>query len=74
MIPIFKKKYIIPVVASALLFLGASFTFEIAKQIEIFTTLFKELNTNYVDETNPGDLMDNAIKGVSRPGSLYCLF
>jgi carboxyl-terminal processing protease len=27
-------------------------------------TLFKELNTNYVDETNPGDLMDNAIKGM----------
>jgi C-terminal processing protease CtpA/Prc len=26
--------------------------------------LFKELNTNYVDETNPGDLMDNAIKGM----------
>jgi len=63
----FKKKYIIPVVASALLFLGASFKndfFEIAKQIEIFTTLFKELNINYVDETNPGDLMDNAIKGM----------
>ena len=67
MIPIFKKRYIIPVVASALLFLGASFKndfFEIAKQIEIFTTLFKELNTNYVDETNPGELMDNAIKGM----------
>jgi carboxyl-terminal processing protease len=62
-----KKKNIIPVVASALLFLGASFKndfFEIAKQIEIFTTLFKELNTNYVDETNPGDLMENAIKGM----------
>jgi carboxyl-terminal processing protease len=67
MIPILKKKYIIPIIASALLFLGASFKndfFEIAKQIEIFTTLFKELNTNYVDETNPGDLMDNAIKGM----------
>ncbi|MFT4983401.1 MAG: carboxyl-terminal processing protease [Flavobacterium sp.] len=67
MIPILKKKYIIPIVASALLFLGAGFKndfFEIAKQIEIFTTLFKELNTNYVDETNPGALMDNAIKGM----------
>jgi carboxyl-terminal processing protease len=63
----FKKKYIIPVVASALLFVGVSFKddfFEIAKQIEIFTTLFKELNKNYVDETNPGDLMDKAIKGM----------
>jgi carboxyl-terminal processing protease len=63
----FKKKFIIPVVASAFLFVGVSFKddfFEIAKQIEIFTTLFKTLNTNYVDETNPGDLMDKAIKGM----------
>lgn len=67
MTSILKKKYIIPIVASAFLYVGASFKndfFEIAKQIEIFTTLFKELNTNYVDETNPGDLMDNAIKGM----------
>jgi carboxyl-terminal processing protease len=63
----FKKKYIIPIVASTLLFIGVSFKddfFEIAKQVEIFTTLFKELNKNYVDETNPGDLMDKAIKGM----------
>lgn len=63
----FKKKFILPTVASAFLFIGVSFKddfFEIAKQIEIFTTLFKELNKNYVDETNPGDLMDKAIKGM----------
>ncbi len=63
----FKKKNILPVVASAFLFVGVSFKddfFEIAKQIEIFTTLFKELNKNYVDETNPGELMDKAIKGM----------
>jgi carboxyl-terminal processing protease len=63
----FKKKYILPVVASAFLFVGVSFKddfFEIAKQIEIFTTLFKELNMNYVDETNPGDLMDKAVKSM----------
>ena len=62
-----KKKYLIPVAASAFLFVGASFKndfFEIAKQIEIFTTLFKEVNNNYVDESNPGDLMDKAIKGM----------
>ncbi|NRT14515.1 carboxyl-terminal processing protease [Flavobacterium sp. 28A] len=60
----FKKKFILPVVASGFLFVGVSFKndfFEVAKQIEIFTTLFKELNTNYVDETNPGELMDKAI-------------
>jgi carboxyl-terminal processing protease len=64
---LFQKKFIIPVVASAFLYVGVSFKddyFEIAKQIEIFTTLFKELNKNYVDETTPADLMNNAIKGM----------
>lgn len=64
---LFQKKIIIPVVASAFLFVGASFKddyFEIAKQLEIFTTMFKELNKNYVDETNPAELMNNAIKGM----------
>ncbi|WP_026836852.1 S41 family peptidase [Gillisia sp. JM1] len=50
------------------LFIGASSFrtdfFEIAKQLEIFTTLFKELNMNYVDETNPAELMDTAIKAM----------
>ncbi|AZQ45146.1 S41 family peptidase [Nonlabens ponticola] len=38
--------------------------FEIAKQIEIFTEMYKQINMNYVDETNPADLMDNAIEGM----------
>jgi carboxyl-terminal processing protease len=64
---LFQKKFIIPIVASAFLYVGVSFKddyFEIAKQIEIFTTLFKELNKNYVDETTPAELMNNAIKGM----------
>ncbi|RZJ53221.1 MAG: PDZ domain-containing protein [Flavobacterium sp.] len=63
----FKKRFIIPTVAAGFMFVGVSFKddfFEIAKQIEIFTTLFKAVNTNYVDETNPGDLMDKAIKSM----------
>ena len=62
-----KKKYIIPFVASGLLFITVSFRedfFEVAKQIEIFTTLFKAVNTNYVDDTNPGELMNKAIKNM----------
>ncbi|MGX1928014.1 S41 family peptidase [Flagellimonas sp. 2504JD4-2] len=61
------KKVLIPLVAVAFLAVGSSFKsdfFEIAKQIEIFTTLFKELNMNYVDETNPAELMDSAIKNM----------
>ncbi|WP_299533601.1 S41 family peptidase [Ulvibacterium sp.] len=62
-----KRKILIPVLALVILFVGSSFKsdfFEIAKQIEIFTTLFKELNMNYVDETNPAELMDTAIKNM----------
>ncbi len=63
----FKKKYIIPIVASGLLVMLSSFKddfFEIAKQIEIFTTLFKTVNQNYVDEINPAELMNTAIKSM----------
>ncbi|NNF74275.1 MAG: PDZ domain-containing protein, partial [Flavobacteriaceae bacterium] len=61
------KRIIVPVLAVMLIVVGSSFKsdyFEIAKQIEIFTTLFKELNMNYVDDTNPGALMDTAIKNM----------
>lgn len=64
---ILKKQVLIPVIAVMFLVVGSSFKsdfFEIAKQIEIFTTLFKELNMNYVDETNPAELMDTAIKNM----------
>nr|WP_298996196.1 S41 family peptidase [uncultured Allomuricauda sp.] len=62
-----KKKIVLPLIAIVFLVVGSSFKsdfFEIAKQIEIFTTLFKELNMNYVDETNPAELMDSAIKNM----------
>jgi carboxyl-terminal processing protease len=61
------KKIILPFLLAALLFTTASFKndfFEIAKQIEIFTEMYKQLNMNYVDETNPAQLMENAIGGM----------
>ncbi|MBT8245886.1 MAG: S41 family peptidase [Winogradskyella sp.] len=61
------KKIIIPISLVVVFLSTAAFNsnfFEIAKQIEIFTTMFKELNMNYVDDTNPGDLMDTAIKSM----------
>ncbi len=63
----FAKRIFLPIIAAGILFVGTGFKnefFEIAKQIEIFTTLFKELNMNYVDETNPAELMDTAIKSM----------
>ncbi|MDP5027168.1 MAG: S41 family peptidase, partial [Flavobacterium sp.] len=59
------------------LFVGVSFKndfFEIAKQIEIFTGLFKTVNQNYVDETNPGEMMDIAIKNMLKELDPYTVF
>ncbi len=72
-----KKKILIPVIAVLVLVGASSFKsdfFEIAKQIEIFTTLFKELNMNYVDETNPAELMDTAIKNMLEDLDPYTRF
>lgn len=38
--------------------------FEISKHIDIFTTLFKEVNTYYVDDVNPGELMKTGIEAM----------
>lgn len=38
--------------------------FEVAKQIEIYTTLFKELNMYYVNEINPAELTTRALKNT----------
>ena len=38
--------------------------FEISKNLDIFITLFKELNLYYVDETQPGKLMEEGINGM----------
>ena len=38
--------------------------FEIAKQIEIYTSLFKELNLYYINDTNPAELTDTAIANM----------
>jgi carboxyl-terminal processing protease len=72
-----KTKVFIPLIAVAVLLTASGFKsdfFEIAKQIEIFTTLFKELNMNYVDETNPAELMDTAIKNMLEDLDPYTQF
>ena len=71
------KKIIIPVAIAVVFLTTTAFNtnfFEIAKQIEIFTTMFKELNMNYVDDTNPGDLMDIAIKSMLEELDPYTQF
>ena len=38
--------------------------FEISKNLEIFTTLYRQLHLNYVDELNSGDLMKKGIDAM----------
>ena len=49
------------VLVSTFLFAFKSDFFEVAKQMEIYTTLFKELNLYYIDEINPAELTEKAI-------------
>lgn len=72
-----KKRIFVPIIAGIILFTTLSFKsdfFEIAKQIEIFTTLYKELNMNYVDEVTPATLMDKAIKGMLEDLDPYTVY
>ena len=58
------KKIKIFVVSCVVIISSFSFTdsyFEIAKNLDIFTTVYRELNNYYVDETDPGKLMKTAI-------------
>jgi len=43
---------------------GGDKYFEILKNIEIFANLYKEVNTNYVDEIDPGKLMRTGIDAM----------
>jgi carboxyl-terminal processing protease len=72
-----KSKLFLPVILLIVFFTGTAIQnnlFEVAKQIEIFTTLYKEINMNYVDETNPAQLMDTAIKNMLNELDPYTQF
>ena len=75
-----KKKIKITLVAISLIvasLLSFSFTdnyFEIAKNLDIFTSLYKELNTYYVDETDPGKLMKKGIDAMLKSLDPYTTY
>ena len=76
------KKFNLPkktvlVLLVGVLFLSFSFKskfFEVAKQIEIYNTLFKELNMYYVNEINPAELTNKAIKNTLKDLDPYTNF
>lgn len=48
--------------------------FEISKNLDIYTTLFRELNKNYVDEISPGDLMETGIEAMLKSLDPYTVY
>jgi len=48
--------------------------FEISKNLEIFISLYNELNKNYVDEINPGELMVTGIESMLNTLDPYTVY
>ena len=60
-----KLVLIISVVATSIFSMGfVDNYFEISKNLDIFTTLYRELNVFYVDDTDPGELIKKAIDSM----------
>lgn len=56
---------------------GISFTqdyFEISKNLDIFNSLYRELNVSYVDETKPGQLMKTGIDAMLNSLDPYTIY
>lgn len=48
--------------------------FEIAKNVDIFVSILKELNLKYADEITPGDLVKDAIDGMLKSLDPYSVY
>lgn len=49
-------------------------SFEISKHLNIYATLFRDVNMFYVDETNPGDMVTNSIKAMLKSLDPYTVY
>lgn len=73
-----KLRIIFPGILLLILIAGAAHVsdsyFEIGKNLDIFATLYKELNIYYVDDTNPGELMKTGIDAMLRSLDPYTVY
>jgi len=68
------KKIFLALIVSLSLFGFADSYFEIAKNLDVFTTLYRELNNYYVDETDPGKLMKTGIDAMLKSLDPYTTY
>ena len=71
-----KKKIILGalVVASFPWFGFSVDLFEITKNLEVFNSLYKELNIAYVDDADPGDLVTTGIDAMLKSLDPYTVY
>ncbi len=63
------------ITVSSLFFIASSNDdFKLVKSLEIYYSLFRELNLFYVDETNPEKLVENSIKGMLKELDPYTTY
>jgi len=68
-----KRLLLIPI-AFIIISLSAQNDFEIAKNVDIFVSILKELNAKYADEINPTDLVNKAIQGMLESLDPYSVY
>ena len=64
---IFKKKFLVPtLILSGVIGLATTLTddFEIAKNLEIYSNIYRDLNIYYVDEIDPEKLMETGLEAM----------
>lgn len=71
------RKWIAGLSLTALLFVAVSYTpdyFEISKNLDIFNSVYRELNVAYVDGTKPGQLMKTGIDAMLNSLDPYTVY
>jgi carboxyl-terminal processing protease len=74
---IMKKRIILSFAALLIVFTGfktAEDYFEVTKNLDIFATVYREVNVSYVDEVKPGELIRVAIDGMLKSLDPYTNF
>jgi carboxyl-terminal processing protease len=69
------KVLLLALVAGGLIGISTEYNdFEIAKNLELFSNIFRELNTHYVDEVDPEKLMETGVKAMLKSLDPYTTY
>jgi carboxyl-terminal processing protease len=71
------KKYFSLFIIVVAIFIGTAYTpdyFEISKNLDIFNSVYRELNISYVDDTKPGQLMKTGIDAMLNSLDPYTVY